>query len=57
MKLQGSKILITGGSLGIGKETAKCLVDAGAIVGITGRDAQRLNTAAEYQEHFQLWPM
>lgn len=54
MKLQGSKILITGGSLGIGKETAKCLVDAGAIVGITGRDAQRLNAAAEYSGAFPI---
>lgn len=54
MKLQGSKILITGGSLGIGKETAKCLVDAGAIVGITGRDASRLNVAAEYSGAFPI---
>ncbi|MFN5006424.1 MAG: SDR family oxidoreductase [Ignavibacteria bacterium] len=54
MKLQGSNILITGGSLGIGKETAKCLVDAGAIVGITGRDASRLNVAAEYSGAFPI---
>ncbi len=54
MKLQGSNILITGGSLGIGKETAKCLVDAGAIVGITGRDVSRLNLAAEYSGAFPI---
>jgi len=54
VKLQGSNILITGGSLGIGKETAKCLVDAGAEVGITGRDASRLNVAAAYSGAFPI---
>jgi 3-oxoacyl-[acyl-carrier protein] reductase len=46
MKLKGSSILITGGSLGIGKAAAKVLVDAGANVAITGRDANRLEAAA-----------
>lgn len=46
MKLKGSKILITGGSLGIGRALAKVLVDSGATVAITGRDAGRLETAA-----------
>ncbi len=48
MKLQNSKILITGGSLGIGKETAKLLVSNGAKVIITGRDEARLEEAAKY---------
>ncbi len=45
MNIQGSKILITGGSLGIGKVTARVLVDAGASVVITGRDAERIQAA------------
>jgi len=47
MKIQGSKILITGGSLGIGKAAAKILVKDGADVIITGRDKGRLEKAAE----------
>ena len=47
MKINGSKILITGGSLGIGKATAKILVESGAEVIITGRDNDRLASAAE----------
>ena len=47
MKIHGSKILVTGGSLGIGKATAKLLVDGGAAVIITGRDKDRLASAAE----------
>ncbi len=46
MKIEGSKILITGGSLGIGKETARVLVEAGASVAITGRDQARVEEAA-----------
>jgi len=48
MKLEGKHILITGGSLGIGKETAKYLVDRGANVLITGRSQQRLDAAKKY---------
>ena len=48
MNLKGKHILLSGGSLGIGKETAKILVEKGAKVLITGRSAQRLEEAAKY---------
>ena len=47
MNLKGKHVLLTGGSLGIGKETAKILVEKGAKVLITGRSAQRLEEAAK----------
>jgi 3-oxoacyl-[acyl-carrier protein] reductase len=47
MKLKDAKILLTGGSLGIGRATAGLLVANGAKVGITGRDRDRLADAAE----------
>ena len=42
-KLKGLKVLITGGSSGIGKATAEKLIHAGAIVCITGRDKNKLD--------------
>ncbi len=47
MDIKGSKILVTGGSLGIGKETARQLVGLGAEVIITGRNKERVDAAAE----------
>ena len=42
MNLEGKNIIITGGSLGIGKETANNLVERGANVLVTGRSLDRL---------------
>jgi len=47
MNLRDAKILVTGGSSGIGFETARMLIDAGAQVAITGRDAAKLQAAAQ----------
>jgi len=47
MNLKGKKVLVTGGSAGIGKATAKILVDAGAKVLITGRGEDKLIKVAE----------
>ena len=44
--LSGKKVLITGGSSGIGKATANDLVNKGAIVSITGRDKAKLENVA-----------
>ena len=46
MNVEGAKIIVTGGSLGIGKATAKSLIDKGAQVVITGRGKERLEKAA-----------
>lgn len=46
MNLKDSVFIVTGGSSGIGKATAKMLVEKGAKVSITGRDASKLNAVA-----------
>jgi 3-oxoacyl-[acyl-carrier protein] reductase len=47
MQIKGSKILVTGGSLGIGKATAEALIQKGATVVITGRNSVTLEKAAK----------
>ena len=47
MKIQNSNVLITGGSSGIGKETAKQFIAKGATVVITGRDETKLKQIAK----------
>lgn len=46
MRLEDAKALVTGGSTGIGFEVARALVERGARVAISGRDAARLKQAA-----------
>jgi 3-oxoacyl-[acyl-carrier protein] reductase len=46
MKIKDSTFLITGGSAGIGKATAKLLIEKGGKVAITGRNRSRLESAA-----------
>ncbi len=46
MDINNSNVLITGGSSGIGKETAKLFIANGAKVVITGRDEDKLNSVA-----------
>jgi len=45
MNLKDKNIILTGGSLGIGKETAKSLMKKGANVLITGRSLERLKNS------------
>ncbi len=46
MELIGAKIILTGGSSGLGKQTARDLLLKGADVIITGRDEQKLMKVA-----------
>jgi len=47
MQIKNSTFLITGGSLGIGKATAKLLIEKGGKVAITGRNKTRLDKSAK----------
>jgi len=47
MELKSARVLVTGGSSGIGLATAKRLVSAGALVAICGRNGERLRAAAK----------
>src|SRR6478735_3259813 len=60
MKLEGSKILVTGASSGIGAALAPILAERGAIVGVVARRADRLDTVVErcnqYTRGARAWP-
>lgn len=47
MNLEDAKVLVTGGSAGIGKATARLLVERGASVAICGRNPGNLRAAAD----------
>lgn len=47
MNIKDSTFLVTGGSAGIGKATAKLLIEKGGKVAITGRDKTKLDRVAK----------
>jgi 3-oxoacyl-[acyl-carrier protein] reductase len=46
MKIENAKVLVTGGSSGIGFDTARMLRERGAAVAICGRDREKVERAA-----------
>jgi len=54
MQIKDSTFLVTGGSLGIGKATAKMLIEKGGKVAITGRNKSRLEKAANELDAFPI---
>jgi NAD(P)-dependent dehydrogenase (short-subunit alcohol dehydrogenase family) len=46
-RLRGRVVIVTGSSRGIGRETARLLLDAGASVVINGRDPERLEATRQ----------
>jgi 3-oxoacyl-[acyl-carrier protein] reductase len=54
VKIENSSFLLTGGSAGIGKATAKKLIENGGKVAITGRDKNKLNSVAEEMGAFPI---
>jgi 3-oxoacyl-[acyl-carrier protein] reductase len=47
MRLQNARALVTGGSSGIGRAIAEVFIESGARVAITGRDEQKVKSAAQ----------
>ncbi len=47
LRLDGKKLLITGGSRGLGREMALAIAEAGADVVLVARDAESLQATAE----------
>jgi dihydroanticapsin dehydrogenase len=44
---EGSKVLVTGGTSGIGLAVARAFLEEGAAVGLVGRSAERMKTAVD----------
>jgi gluconate 5-dehydrogenase len=46
-RADGVRVLVTGGTSGLGAAMAAALLDAGAVVAVTGRDGDRARAAAD----------
>lgn len=55
--VQGKVVIVTGGTSGFGLEAARLLLEMGAKVAITGRNAERLSQAAGDLAHPNLLPV